>query len=516
MQRSENNPAAAGEDVLRHSGENPKDQDRRAWREALRLRIGFAIPVLMLLMPLILGILHYRFLEELLHVVPNDSPLCAQLAEALLRVYVSTFVLCAIALLFGLGLSWAIFKPIRELIRTTHEIATGNLSRVVPADSRDEFGVLGNSFNEMITSLNRMIAERNRYILECYTGGLILADATGRIIATNTAAEQILGEPSSAMISRPIGEVLARHEGARHFREIIERAVADRQFVSSREITARFSNGKSLPLVVTTSPLRDLGGGPGGVVINFRDLSQVKAFYRQMTRADRLATIGTLAAGVAHEVRNPLGSIKGLAQLLCEESPPDSETRKYAEVIIREVNRCDGVVRELLEFSQADQQEVRLWNVNEVLREALETARWKAAEQTEGKIHIREHYGEVPAIPLNAERMNRALLNLIVNAFEACRDGGEVAISSSVESANDSPDVVLIRIENTGQTIAPENIERVFEPFFSTKPGGTGLGLPIAYQIITSHSGAIDVESRNGRTAVSVRLPVTSRSVSAA
>ncbi|MCX8037488.1 MAG: ATP-binding protein [Candidatus Sumerlaeia bacterium] len=516
MNQRETNRPAADDGRLADNSLVSKDQDHRAWRETLRLRIGFAIPVLMFLMPLILGIFHYRFLEELLRVVPNDSPLCALLAETLLAVYVSTFILCAVALLFGLGLSWAIFRPIRELIRTTHEIATGNLSRIARADSRDEFGVLGNSFNEMIASLNRMITERNRYILECYTGGLILADSAGRIIATNTAAEQILGEPSSAMISRPISEVLVRHEGAQHFREIIERAVTDRQFVTSREITVRFNDGKSLPLVVTTSPLRDLGGGRGGVVINFRDLSQVKAFYRQMTRADRLATIGTLAAGLAHEVRNPLGSIKGLAQMLSEESPPDSETRKYAEVIIREVNRCDGVVRELLEFSQGDHQQVRLWNVNEVLREALETARWKAAEQTEGKIHIRENYGEVPAIPLNAERMGRALLNLVVNAIEACSDGGEVAVSSAVESAKDSPDVVLIRIENTGQTIAPENIERVFEPFFSTKPGGTGLGLPIAYQIITSHGGTIDVESRNGRTAISVRLPVTLRSASAA
>jgi len=477
-------------------------------REFTGLRLGIAIPVLMLLLPLILGIFHYRLLDESLSIVDSDSPAAGRLATALIHVYLSTFVVCAAALVFGLGLSWAISKPIRQLIRTTHEIATGDLSHKVPTNTGDEFGDLGNSFNEMIASLNRMVMERNRYILECYTGGLILVDAAGRIIASNTAAEQILGEPPNALISRPIVDVLARHPETQRFCEIIQHAVRDRQFVSSKEITVRLNRGGDLPLVVTTSPLRDPSGGQTGVVINFRDLTQVKAFYRQMTRADRLAAIGTLAAGVAHEVRNPLGSIKGLAQMLSEEGPPDCQTRRYAEVILREVNRLDDVVRELLEFSQADAQDVRLWNVNQVLREALEVARWKVTEDRSAGIQVRESYGEIPALPLNAERLSRAFLNLIVNAFEACSKGGEVAVSSTVESADDSA-AVAVRIENTGEPVAPENIERIFEPFFSTKPTGTGLGLPIASQIITSHGGTVDVESRNGRTIFTVRLPVT-------
>lgn len=480
-----------------------------ARRELLHLRLGIAIPALMLLLPLILGILHYRFMDDLVSTVPRDSALHARLGITLFYLYVSTFAVCGVALVFGLGLSWAISKPIQQLIRTTQEIATGDLSHTVPTNTGDEFGDLGNSFNQMIASLNRMITERNRYILECYTGGLIIADMKGWIIAANSAAAQILDQPSNTLMSNRIMEVLSRLEDMRSLAEIVEHALRDRQFVSSKEITIRLRGGKDFPLVVTTSPLRDVGGEQTGVVLNFRDLSQLKAFYRQMTRADRLAAIGTLAAGVAHEVRNPLGSIKGLAQMLTEESPPDSETRRYAEVIIREVNGLDGVVRELLEFAQADQQETRLWNINQILREALEVARWKVAGVPIERIKVREHYGEVPALPLNAERMGRAFLNLIVNAFEACSAGGEVAVSSTHKTAAGTLGTVTVTIENTGEPIAPENIERIFEPFFSTKPTGTGLGLPIAYQIITSNGGTLDVESRDGRTAFSVRFPVT-------
>jgi len=481
---------------------------RRLRREFIHLRLGTAIPVLMLLLPLTLGIFHYRLVEQLVQGVPPDSQVHALLLANLVRVYLSTFVVCAVALVFGLGISWAISRPIRELIRTTQEIATGDLSRTVPTDTGDEFGDLGNSFNEMIQSLNRMIAERNRYILECYTGGLIIVDAQGRIIAANTAAEQILGEPAHMLVSHPILEVISRGEDTESFAQIIERAVRDSQFVNSSEIAIRLRGEKSFPLVVTTSPLRDVGGGRAGVVINFRDLTQVKAFYQKMTRADRLTAIGTLAAGVAHEVRNPLGSIRGLAQMLSEESVPDSQTSLYADVIIRQVDHLDGVVRELLEFAQADRQETRLCDVNQVLREALEVARWKMANEFDESVHVREEYGEVPEVQLNAERMSRAFLNLIVNAFEACSPDGEVAVSSTHDTTGGTPGNVIVKIENTGDLIPPENIERIFEPFFSTKPAGTGLGLPIVYQIVTSHGGTIDVDSRDGRTVFNIRLPV--------
>ena len=145
---------------------------------------------------------------------------------------------------------------------------------------------------------------------------------------------------------------------------------------------------------------------------------------------------------------------------------------------------------------------------SELRFEALELARWQVGERTIESLNVHESYGEVPALPLHAERVNRAFVNLILNAFEACPQGGAVAVSSAYEAADASSGTVTVRIENTGEPVPPENIERIFEPFFSTKPTGTGLGLPIAYQIITSHGGTVDVESRNGKTVFSVRFPV--------
>jgi len=478
-------------------------------RPPFRLRLAIAIPVLMVLLPLMLGILSYRFLDELLASIPPNSPEYGEIAITLYRVYLASLAISAVALIFGLGISWTISRPIRKMIQTTRQVATGNLSQIAPADTGDEFGDLGNSFNQMVASLNRMIAERNRYILECYTGGLIIVDSEGRITAANRSAENILGRRASELVSRRIDDVLARHRGTEEFREVIKRALRDGAFANSKEVTIKSRSGRALPLLVTTSPLRDVGG-QSGVVINFRDVSEIKTFYQKITRADRLAAIGTLAAGVAHEIRNPLGSIKGLAQMLGEQAKPDSDERRYAEVIVREVDRLDGVVRELLEFAQEDRQEARLWNINQILREALEVARWKVGGERVEKISLRENLGNVPALPLNAERIGRAFLNLLINAFEACSaSGGEVVVSSALKRNGTDLGTVVVRIENTGETVPPDKMERIFEPFFSTKPKGTGLGLPIAYQIITSHGGTIDVESRGGRTIFTIKFPVT-------
>lgn len=485
-------------------------EDRRSSRRELpRIRLALAIPVLMVLLPLILGILHYRLLEELLDTVPSDDDrLANNLAITLLSVYEATFVVCALSLVFGLGVSWTISRPIRRLIRTTHEVATGDLSQTVPTNTGDEFGDLGSSFNKMIASLHQIVNERNRYILECYTGGLIILDAEGRIEAANRSAEKILGEPSSVLISSRISEVLARHEGTEAFREILERAMRRGEYVSSREISIRLRGEKEFPFMVTTSPLRDVGGRRPGVVVNFRDLSEIKSFYREMARADRLAAVGTLAAGVAHEIRNPLGSIKGLAQLLSEDSPPDSDQHRYVDVIVREVDRLDRVISQLLTFAQSEQHETRLWNINQILREALEMAQWQAGSEKAARVSVREDYGEVPALPLHAESVNRAFLNLLINAFEACAAGGEIALRSAYEPENGSSGTVVVTIENSGEPLDPELAEKIFEPFFSTKPTGTGLGLPIVYQIVTSHGGTIDVENHQGRTVFSLRFPV--------
>lgn len=485
----------------------PDNRTTPSRREVARLRLAIAIPALMVLLPMILGIIHYRFLEETLGGIAPENPAYGQLAVALLRIYVSTFVIAALSLLFGLGISLTISKPIRQLIRTTREIATGDLSQTVPADTGDEFGALGNSFNEMIASLNRIITERNRYILECYTGGLIITDRNGRIMAANSAAEQLLGEPVQRLVSRPIDEILSRHEDTEQLREIVGLAIKEGQFFSSKEVTIRLRGGQDFPLVVTTSPLRDVGRDRAGVVINFRDLSEIKAFYRKITRADRLAAVGTLAAGVAHEIRNPLGSIKGLAEMLRHDSAEGSQVRRYADVIVREVKRLDQVVRELLEFARSGDQETRLWNLNKILSEALEAARWQVGARKTDTIKVRQNFGEIPALAVSADRIRRAFINIIVNAFEACQAGGEVIVTSKYQPDGKSSGIAVVTIENTGEPIAPENIERIFEPFFSTKPSGTGLGLPIAYQIITSHGGMIDVESHDNRTVFSVKLP---------
>jgi two-component system NtrC family sensor kinase len=228
----------------------------------------------------------------------------------------------------------------------------------------------------------------------------------------------------------------------------------------------------------------------------------------QLTRSEHLASIGRLAAGVAHEINNPLTGVLTFAHMLLKSMPENSQEREDVETIITATTRCRDIVQGLLSFSRQNEPQKKLSDLNDILRQAINLIRHQA-----GLNHIEiteEMDSTLPRLWIDANQIQEVAVNLIVNAMDAMPNGGELTISSRTCDENGTPWAEFC-ITDTGCGIPPENLERIFDPFFTTKQEGTGtgLGLAVNYGIVTKHGGQINVSSKVGQgTAFTVRLPL--------
>jgi two-component system sensor histidine kinase HydH len=253
---------------------------------------------------------------------------------------------------------------------------------------------------------------------------------------------------------------------------------------------------------VIATVLEEGAGDFLGYVILFRDITEILHLKKEMERSRHLASLGSLAAGVAHEIRNPLSSIKGFATFFKERYQENPEDRKTAEIMIQEVERLNRVISQLLEFARPMDMNRRWDAIQEIIRHTL-----KMIESEAGEKGISIH-ADIPPEPENifidTDRITQVMLNLYLNAIGAMDNGGTLHVVVSMLNNR----MVQIDVSDTGAGIDKENLPRIFDPYFTTKPSGTGLGLAIVYRIIEAHNGEIRVESERGKgTKVSVFLP---------
>ncbi len=221
----------------------------------------------------------------------------------------------------------------------------------------------------------------------------------------------------------------------------------------------------------------------------------------QLRRADRLSALGELSAGMAHEIRNPLGSIRGTAEILQEGIDPADKRYEFTRILIKEVDRLNRVVQDFLRFARPAPVERGRFDVNETLREILLLTRQQAVRNG---VAAELQAGELPPVAGDREQLKQAFLNLVLNALQAMPGGGKLTVATALRDGR-----AAITIADTGQGIPPENLERIFNPFFTTRQEGTGLGLAITHRIIQGHGGRIDVESRPGEgTTFTLLLPL--------
>ena len=220
---------------------------------------------------------------------------------------------------------------------------------------------------------------------------------------------------------------------------------------------------------------------------------QIIEIEEQLRRADRLSALGELSAGMAHEIRNPLGSIKGTAEILRDGVAPDDPKQEFAEILIREVDRLNRVLEDFLRFARPEPVEHGSFVLQEVVGDVLGLTQQQAARNN---VVVTVDLGDDIEIPGRGEQIKQALLNLVLNALQAMPNGGSLKVSLRT-----SPNEVYILVSDSGPGIALEDRERIFNPFVTTRDSGTGLGLAITQRIIQGHGGRIILESRPGQGA---------------
>lgn len=321
-------------------------------------------------------------------------------------------------------------------------------------------------------------------ILESLDSGVVTLDTGGRVVTTNRAAQSLLSVLGATQAELPDPVRAYAQEGARGYRQL----TTDTHVLGLRG-----------------SPLSGAHGEVLGTVLVLDDLSELKALEAQVQRAQRLAALGRLAGGLAHEIRNPLGIVRAAAQMLHGELRGDARLGEYTQVIQSEVDRVDRLIEQLLAYARPRALARGPVDIGELAERAVALTRAYAGQHSVACEVAGD--ADAPEIDGDAELLHQALVNLLMNAVQATPPGGRVTVEVAFTRDGRTPAAVLT-VRDTGRGIAPDDLQRVFDPFFTTRDDGVGLGLSIVQQIVGEHDGAIDVTSEPGvGTAFVMRLP---------
>jgi two-component system sensor histidine kinase HydH len=359
------------------------------------------------------------------------------------------------------------------------------------------FLFLAQAYRETRTSLSRVRAFSDNLVAHMPMG-LVATDADRKVAFFNQTAgsilrispKQALGKSPEMILPPPLVRVL---EGLRPGNDILE-----------QEIQCPVSRNQTVPLEVIATALTEEGNGFLGHVLLFRDLTQIQELKREVLRSQRLASVGRLAAGVAHELRNPLSSIKGFATYFKDryrDIPQDQET---ATIMIQEVERLNRVIGQLLEFARPVTIDPKPTSLSSLIRHTLRLVEQDAQQKS---IQVHQHVSsDVGDLAIDPDRFKQVLLNLYLNALESMETGGILSVTAERMRDTDS---VQVTVSDTGKGIDPDHLAHVFDPYFTTKASGTGLGLAIAHKVVESHGGQISVRSERGQgTTVVISLRI--------
>ncbi|MGB9629051.1 MAG: two-component system sensor histidine kinase NtrB [Thermodesulfobacteriota bacterium] len=346
----------------------------------------------------------------------------------------------------------------------------------------------------------------NRNIIQSLDSGLLTIDQEGRINFLNRTAEKILNCSGEDLHRSSIYDLFPQiHEAIEKVRKKSPNSFpTDYQ---RYETLLNQSDGKKTYLGFSISPLTDPDGSLIGHTLIFQDITKFKEMEEQMKRVDKMAAIGLLAAGMAHEIRNPLASLSGSIQMLKSELQLDPSQRHLMEITLRESERLNALITDFLLFAQPPQTHRVPMAIEKLLDETIEMYTHSPFYR-EGIRLIRPNLHHPVEAWIDADQMKQVFWNLLLNASQAITNGGEIQIQiekgenlwgSGLSEKNPGREWVKISFSDSGKGIDPEEKEKIFEPFYTTKEGGTGLGLSIVHKIIENHHGLIKVESQPGK-----------------
>ena len=348
-----------------------------------------------------------------------------------------------------------------------------------------------------------IIASQRHYrtILQHMQRGVLAVDCKGAVVTINEAAAEILQIDPGEWVKVPVQKLVPE------FHPILDATLNRRQQADNTEIPISVG-GAAIPCGYETSQLLDSKGELTGALIVFEDLREKKRLEEEVRRIDRLASVGTLAAGMAHEIKNPLVSIQTFAQLLPERYEERTFREKFGNVVVSEVTRINKLVQSLLDFARPRPRKVDYLNVADILERALTLL---DNELSKNSVQVkREYAAQLPQVFGDSEHLYQVFLNLLQNAVQAMRGPiRTLTISATEEAADDGEGhALVIRISDTGAGIDEHDLARIFDPFYSTKEDGSGLGLAICHGILEEHDATIDADSVPGEgTTFTLTLP---------
>ncbi len=354
----------------------------------------------------------------------------------------------------------------------------------------------------------------NRNIVQSINSGLITLDSQLRITYMNPAAERISGFSRAELDGHHIRDVFPEIvSNLRTGKDRAEDGVPHR--LEAIDIGFKRRDGAQLHLGFSQSVLRDPSRNEFGLILIFQDLTELRQMQEQVRRMDRLAVVGELTAGIAHEIKNPLASLSGSIQMLRDEVEFGPVQQRLMDITLREAERLNALVNEFLLFAKPEKTVDQSVEVSKVINDTLEML--KNSPELSRPIRIHNDLAEDLWVHIDSQRLQQVIWNLVLNAVQEMRNSGRLSISTRVctedGARNAQQEVAEISISDTGAGIPQENHDKVFDPFFTTKENGTGLGLTIVHRIVENYGGRIHLRSNSGGgTTFTLHFPLALRS----
>ncbi len=328
-------------------------------------------------------------------------------------------------------------------------------------------------------------------VIESMPAGLVTLDSNEKIVSCNQNTEDLLGKPFSALLGMPIHEVLpdCPFKSSEMCNNVIEYAME-----------CSNDDGRVIPVKMSGSSLLDQDGHTIGTVLVLRDMSQIMEMEQQLERSRRMAALGKMAAGIAHEIRNPLGTLRGFAQFFGTRAGDDTESKGYADLMISEVDRLNQNISGLLQFARPREPQKVIVKVDDLI---AKTVALMEGDFSSRKVNFHWECNTNTEFSADPDLLLQVLLNLLKNSIGATPEGGEVSLAAREDKGR-----VVVSVIDTGSGMTEQEQERMFDPFFTTKKTGTGLGLAVSHQIVEQHNGSFEVISAPDKgTEINIVLP---------
>jgi PAS domain S-box-containing protein len=450
------------------------------------------------------------------------------LSQDVKSVFAIAIVSCSLYAFLQLKATGQIFSTDTEvLVRFPFLFVAASLSGYLAMETnkqkemRNRLMDMNHILAEQADSSSRKLIETNRKlkslleyhhcVLASIKTGIMVARNDGKIRTFNSGARQITGIVEAEVAEKSLEEL---PESLGMIATALRRTLQEGKSFLQDHLELRTTRSESVPVTLETSLLRGGNGEVIGAIATFKDMTLLRQMETQLLRSERFSALGEMAAGVAHEIKNPLNAIMGFSKRLSAKLEEPS-LKKYADIIASEVVRMDGIVNDVLEYSRPDKLHKEPGDINHILEETVQFLNEKL--ETAGLDLERSLSPVLPPVAFDIPKIRQVILNLILNAVQATPAGGKIHLKTRLieglvpEAQGGNSEgalfqqlflqqkMISVSIEDSGCGIPKENLSKLFHPFFTTKITGTGLGLSICHKIIASHGGTLDVESELGK-----------------